>query len=58
MHDPDEPSYWCYTHQQVEPITWAPHPDHLRVGPMRRADAEGWRTDATPWASEVLPRVD
>lgn len=58
MHDADEAMYWCYRHQQVEPITWDPHPDHLRIGPMRRADAEAWRHDASPWAAEVLPLGD
>lgn len=51
----DARAYWCYTHQQVEPVSWLPHPDHKRVGPMTRADAHSWREGATPWAAEVLP---
>ena len=53
---PDEPAYWCYSHQRIEPLHWLPHPDHLRIGPMRAAEARRWRDEVvTPWAREVLP---
>jgi hypothetical protein len=54
--DADAPHfYWCYTHQTVEPLSWTPHPDHLRVGPMTAAAADGWAAGCSPWRGEVLP---
>lgn len=53
---PDHQAYFCFTHQAVEPLSWLPHPDHLRVGPMTLAEAERWRDQpTTPWAAPVLP---
>jgi hypothetical protein len=51
-------AYWCYTHQRVEPLTWERHPDHLRVGPMTRHEAERWRETIVPWAGRIVALDD
>ena len=56
MEDPK--AYWCFTHQRVEPVDWAPHPDHLRIGPMTLVEAQAWPGACPPWRGPVLPLAD
>jgi hypothetical protein len=51
---PDVQAYWCFSHQAVEPADWAPHPDHLRVGPMSVTAAREWPDACPAWRGPVL----